>query len=125
MVNGGMGNAEWTGVSLRDILEKAGVKKGAVTISFNGLDSPPLNTTPDFVKSLTYDHANDGEVMIAYEMNGRPLPLLNGFPLKLVVPGWYATYWVGMLNEIKVHPDTFHGYWMDKAYLVPKNKKNG
>jgi DMSO/TMAO reductase YedYZ molybdopterin-dependent catalytic subunit len=124
-VNGGMGNAEWTGVSLRDILEKAGVKSGALTISFNGLDAPPLSVTPDFVKSLTYEHANDGEVMIAYEMNGRPLPLLNGFPLKLVVPGWYATYWVGMLNQIEVHTDTFHGFWMDKAYLVPKTKKNG
>jgi sulfite dehydrogenase (cytochrome) subunit A len=67
----------------------------------------------------------DGEVMIAYEMNGAPLPLLNGYPLKLVVPGWYATYWVGMLNEIQVHADTFKGYWMDKAYLVPKGSKNG
>lgn len=124
-VNGGMGNAEWTGVSLKDLLQAAGVKSGAVTISFNGLDSPPLSATPDFVKSLTYEHANDGEVMIAYAMNGRPLPLLNGFPLKLVVPGWYATYWVGMLSEIKVHPDTFHGYWMDKAYLIPKDDKTG
>jgi DMSO/TMAO reductase YedYZ molybdopterin-dependent catalytic subunit len=51
---------------------------------------------------LQYDHAADGEVMIAYEMNDEPLPLLNGYPLKLVVPGWYATYWVGMLNEIQV-----------------------
>lgn len=124
-VNGGMGNAEWTGVALSDILKYAGAKQGSCTISFNGLDKPPMDVTPDFVKSLNYDHANDGEVMIAYEMNGRPLPLLNGFPLKLVVPGWYATYWVGMLNEIKVHSDTFHGYWMDKAYLVPRGKTNG
>jgi hypothetical protein len=63
--------------------------------------------------------------MIAYEMNDEPLPLLNGYPLKLVVPGWYATYWVGMLNEIKVYPDTFKGFWMDKAYLVPKGAKDG
>ena len=51
--------------------------------------------------------------------------MLNGFPLKLVVPGWYATYWVGMLNEIKVYPDTFKGYWMQKAYLIPKKVRNG
>jgi DMSO/TMAO reductase YedYZ molybdopterin-dependent catalytic subunit len=51
--------------------------------------------------------------------------LLNGFPLKLVVPGWYATYWVGMLSEIKVYADTFKGFWMQKAYLVPKGVKNG
>jgi hypothetical protein len=84
-----------------------------------------MNTVPDFVKSLTYSHAADGEVMIAYAMNGRPLPLLNGYPLKLIVPGWYATYWVGMLSEIAVHADTFKGYWMDKAYLIPKNSPNG
>lgn len=123
--NGAMGNARWTGVSVKDILTAAGIKDGAFEVSFNGLDEPPLSSVPDFVKSLRTDHAIDGEVMIAYEMNGEPLPLLNGFPLKLVVPGWYATYWIGMLNEIKVYPDTFKGYWMKKAYLVPKNVRNG
>lgn len=123
--NGAMGNARWTGVSLKDLLQAAGVKPGAFDVSFNGMDEPPLTTVPDFVKSLRVDHAMDGEVMIAYEMNGEELPLLNGFPLKLVVPGWYATYWVGMLNEIKVYPDTFKGFWMKQAYLVPKNIKNG
>ncbi len=123
--NGAMGNARWTGVSVKDILIAAGIKDGAFEISFNGLDEPPLSSVPDFVKSLRPDHAMDGEVMIAYEMNGEPLPLLNGFPLKLVVPGWYATYWIGMLNEIQVYPDTFKGYWMKKAYLVPKNVRNG
>jgi DMSO/TMAO reductase YedYZ molybdopterin-dependent catalytic subunit len=124
-VNGGMGNAEWTGVRLKDVLAMAGINGGAKAVSFNGLDAPPLNTTPDFVKSLAVPHAMDGEVMIAYAMNGQPLPLLNGFPLKLVVPGWYATYWVGMLSEIQVHADSFKGYWMDKAYLVPKGVPNG
>ncbi len=123
--NGAMGNARWTGVKVKDILDAAGVKPGAFDVSFNGMDEPPLPSVPDFVKSLSIDHATDGEVMIAYEMNGEPIPLLNGFPLKLVVPGWYATYWVGMLNEIKVYPDTFKGYWMQKAYLVPKNVRNG
>jgi sulfite dehydrogenase len=123
--NGGMGNARWTGVKLKDVLESAGVKPGAFDVSFNGLDEPPLSSVPDFVKSLRIDHAMDGEVMIAYEMNGEQLPLLNGFPLKLVVPGWYATYWVGMLSEIKVYADTFKGYWMQKAYLIPKNVRNG
>jgi sulfite dehydrogenase len=123
--NGAMGNARWTGVRLKDILAKAGIKNGAVSVSFNGLDQPPLSSVPDFVKSLSVDHATDGEVMIAYEMNGEPLPLLNGYPLKLIVPGWYATYWVGMLNEIKVYPDSFKGFWMDKAYQVPENIPNG
>jgi len=123
--NGGMGNAKWTGVALKDVLAMAGIKQGAKSVSFNGMDAPPLPSVPDFVKSLSIEHATDGEVMIAYEMNGEPLPLLNGFPLKLVVPGWYATYWVGMLNEIKVYEDTFKGFWMDKAYLVPKGIANG
>ena len=123
--NGAMGNAKWTGVKLKDILAMAGVKNGAFEVAFNGMDEPPLESVPDFVKSLKIDHAMDGEVMVAYEMNDKPLPLLNGYPLKLVVPGWYATYWVGMLNEIKVYNDTFKGYWMKKAYLVPKGILNG
>ena len=123
--NGAMGNAKWTGVKLKDILAMAGAKSGSKEVTFNGLDTPPMSGTPDFVKSLEYDHAADGEVMIAYEMNDEPLPLLNGYPLKLIVPGWYATYWVGMLNEIQVLTDTFKGFWMQKAYLIPKDSKNG
>lgn len=123
--NGAMGNAKWEGVKLKDLLEEAGLKQGAFEVSFNGMDQGPLPSIPDFVKSLSVNHAMDGEVMVAYEMNDKTLPLLNGFPLKLVVPGWYATYWVGMLNEIRVYPDTFKGYWMQKAYLVPKGVTNG
>jgi sulfite dehydrogenase len=123
--NGAMGNAKWTGVKLKDILQLAGAKNGSKEVSFNGLDVPPSQATPDFVKSLQYNHANDGEVMVAYEMNGEPLPILNGFPLKLVVPGWYATYWVGMLSDIQVHATPFDGFWMKKAYMVPKDEPNG
>lgn len=118
--NGAMGNAQWTGVRLSDLLEYAGTKDGSVEVSFNGLDFSPVPTVEDFVKSLKFDHANDGEVMVAYEMNGEPLPLLNGFPLKLVVPGWYATYWVGMLSEIEVLTEPFDGFWMEKAYKIPR-----
>lgn len=123
--NGSMGNAKWTGVRLKDILQMAGAKNDSKDVSFNGLDVPAMEETPDFVKSLQFDHANDGEVMIAYEMNGEPLPMLNGFPLKLIVPGWYATYWVGMLSNIQVHEKHFEGYWMTKAYTVPKDVPNG
>ena len=123
--NGSMGNARWTGVKLKDILLMAGAKKESKEVSFNGLDVPAMEATPDFVKSLQFDHAIDGEVMIAYEMNGEPLPVLNGYPLKLVVPGWYATYWVGMLSNIQVHSIPFEGFWMKKAYLVPKDVPNG
>ncbi len=122
--NGAMGNAKWTGVKLKDILAYAGIKAGSKDVSFNGLDVPPMATIADFEKSLSYDHANDGEVMVAYEMNGEPLSPLNGYPLKLVVPGWYATYWVGMLSSIQVLTKPFEGFWMRKAYLVPKNVPN-
>jgi sulfite dehydrogenase (cytochrome) subunit A len=123
--NGAMGNAKWTGVKVKDILSMAGLKPDTKEVAFNGIDAPPLESVPDFIKSLEIAHAIDGEVMIAYEMNGEPLPLLNGYPLKLVVPGWYATYWVGMLNDIRLYSDTFRGYWMKKAYLVPKDVSNG
>jgi DMSO/TMAO reductase YedYZ molybdopterin-dependent catalytic subunit len=122
--NGAMGNAKWTGVRLKDILAYAGAKPGSMGVSFNGLDVPPMPTIADFEKSISYDHANDGEVMVAYEMNGESLPLLNGYPLKLVVPGWYATYWVGFLNNIQVLAKPFEGFWMKKAYLVPKGIEN-
>src|SRR5205823_1230439 len=94
---------------------------GAVDVSFHALDRSPSPTVQPFVKSLSVDRARDGEVMVAYEMNDKPLPMLNGFPLRLVVPGWYATYWVKALTEIKVLPEKFSGFWMDKAYRVPNN----
>jgi DMSO/TMAO reductase YedYZ molybdopterin-dependent catalytic subunit len=118
-LNGAMGNARWTGVRLRDLLGRAGVMAGAADVSFAGLDRAPLAATPGFVKALAIDHALDGDVLIAYEMNGSELPMLNGFPLRLVVPGWYATYWVKSLHEITVLSEKFHGFWVDKAYRIP------
>ena len=117
--NGAMGNARWTGVRLMDVLDRAGVKAGGVQVRFNGLDEPMVAEAPDFMKSLDVDHVRDGEVMIAYAMNGKQLPLVNGFPLRLVVPGWYSTYWIKMLNDIEVlnQPDT--NYWMKAAYTIP------
>jgi DMSO/TMAO reductase YedYZ molybdopterin-dependent catalytic subunit len=119
--NGAMGNAKWKGVKLKHILTMAGIKPGAVDVTFQGMDRPVLPGTPAFIKSLGVNHAMDGEVLVAYEMNGSPIPMLNGYPLKLVVPGWYATYWVGALNEINVLQEKYHGFWMDKAYLIAKN----
>src|SRR6201995_549969 len=117
--NGAMGSAVWTGVRLRDVLDKAGVKPAAMQVRFKGLEDPVVADAPHFMKSLDIDHARDGEVMIAYAMNGEQLPLVNGFPLRLVVPGWYATYWVKMLNDIEVlsEPDT--NYWTKVAYTIP------
>jgi hypothetical protein len=117
--NGAMGNARWTGVSLGTLLDKAGLKAGAVDVTFAGLDRAGMPSVPDFVKSLPVDEARRSDVLLAYAMNGEPLPLLNGFPLRLVVPGWYATYWVKALTEVTVLPHAFEGFWVAKAYRIP------
>lgn len=119
--NGAMGNALWRGVRLRDILDKAGLSPGAAQVRFNGADNPVMPATPDFIKALDLDVARRDEVIVAYSMNGESLPLLNGFPVRLVVPGWYATYWVKMLDSIEVIDREDDNFWMKTAYRIPKN----
>jgi len=122
--NGAMGNARWRGASLKAVLDLAGVQKDAKQVTFNGLDGPIVDKTPDFIKALNIDHARDGEVMLAYSMNGQDIPFLNGFPVRLVVPGYYGTYWVKHLNEINVIDNVFDGFWMKTAYRIPDNDCN-
>jgi sulfite dehydrogenase len=122
--NGAMGNARWRGVPLKVVLDKAGIQAGATQVVFNGMDGPVSDKTPDFAKALDVDHARDGEVMLAYSMNGQDLPVLNGFPLRLVVPGYYGTYWVKHLNEINVIGKVFDGFWMKTAYRIPDSECN-
>jgi len=98
------------------------VQAGAKEVSFQGADSPVVPETPAFIKSLSIDHARDGEVMIAYAMNGEDLPFLNGYPLRLVVPGHYGTYWIKHLAQITVLDAPFEGFWMKKAYRLPDNE---
>lgn len=119
--HGAMGNARWRGAPLKALLDKAGVQAGAKEVTFDGLDKAPMPDMPDFVKSLDIDHARDGEVMVAYAMNGEDLPWLNGYPLRLVVPGFYGTYWVKHLSEITVVDNAFDGFWMKTAYRIPDN----
>ncbi len=116
--HGAMGNARWTGVRLKDVLDRAGMKAGATAVRFAGLDRPP-GDAPWFAKSLDVDHARDGEVMIAFAMNGAALPVLNGFPIRLVVPGWYSTYWIKALDHIEVLSAPDDNFWMAKAYQIP------
>ena len=121
MSNGAMGNARWTGVPLKTVLDRAGVGRGARQVVFDGLDRPPVGDGPDFVKALDIDHALDGEVMLAWQMNGAELPLLNGYPLRLVVPGYYGTYWIKHVSGIEVVDKPFDGFWMSAAYRIPNN----
>lgn len=117
--NGAMGNARWTGVLLSDVLKKAGVKSGSVQVSFNGLDQGDV----DFIKALNIDHVtNPAEsILLAWGMNGQDLPLLNGFPLRLVVPGYYSTYWVKHVNDIRVLTAPLDQFYMTTAYRIPDN----
>jgi sulfite dehydrogenase len=117
--NGAMGNARWRGARLKDVLARAGVAATAKTVRFSGMDGPVLAVTPSFKKSLDLEVADGQDVLLAYEMNGEPLPLLNGFPVRLVVPGWYATYWVKMLNDIEVRDAPDDNFWMTTAYRIP------
>lgn len=127
--NGAMGNALWTGVRLKDLLDYAGVKPGTVQIQFEGLDrgkGPENLGSGRFLKSLDLNDpvigVNDpviGETILAYLMNGEPLPMLNGFPLRLVVPGKFATYWLKHVTWIRALTEEDKNFWMASAYRIP------
>ena len=124
LANGAMGNARWVGVPLAKVLAKAGVKAGAQQVVFDGLDTPVLPSTPDFRKALDIEHAMSAEPLVAWAMNGEDIPFLNGYPVKLIVPGYFGTYWVKHLSEIEVIDRTFDGhdaFFMTTAYRVPDN----
>ena len=124
LANGAMGNARWIGVPVRDVLKAAGAASGAKQVVFDGLDTPVLPGTPDFRKALDIDHAMSGEPMLAWSMNGEEIPMLNGYPLKLVVPGYFGTYWVKHVSEIDVIDTEYAGhdaFFMTTAYRVPDN----
>ncbi|HBO1218001.1 TPA: molybdopterin-dependent oxidoreductase [Pseudomonas aeruginosa] len=120
--NGSMGNARWVGLPLRTLLEHAGVQSNARQVTFRGMDRPVLPVTPTMTKSLDVEHALSPEPLIAWSMNGEDLPMLNGYPIRLVVPGYYATYWTKHLSEIEVIDHEFQGFFMQKAYRVPDNE---
>ena len=119
---GAMGNAKWKGARLKDILEKAGITKDALEIVLDGADGPVVDKTPDFVKSLPVWKALDENALVAYEMNGQPLPELNGFPARIVIPGWTATYWLKHVTSIEARKTPFDGFWIKTAYRVPNGK---
>ncbi len=119
---GAMGNAKWRGVRLKDVLAKAGIRKEAVEVVFDGADGPAIAQTPDFVKSVPLWKAIDENTLIAYEMNGAPLPHWNGYPARIVVPGWTATYWIKHVISIDAVSKPLSGFWMNPAYRIPKGK---
>jgi len=120
--SGAMGNAVWRGPRLKDLLAKAGVRKEAVEIVANGADRPVLDKTPDFVKSIPVWKAFDENTIVAHRMNGAPLPHFNGFPARLIVPGWTGTYWMKHLVSLEAVIKPFDGFWMKSAYRLPVGK---
>lgn len=120
--HGAMGNARWKGVRLKDVLAKAGVKKDAVELVMGGGDAGTIDATPAFQKSLPIWKALDENTLLAWEMNGEPLPHWNGAPVRVVVPGWTATYWMKQVATLDVVSQPFTGFWMAKAYRIPKGK---
>jgi DMSO/TMAO reductase YedYZ molybdopterin-dependent catalytic subunit len=116
---GAVGCARWKGVRLRDVLDAVGLREDALEIVFDGSDRDGCKNTSEFSKSLPVWKAREENTLVAYEMNGRTLPHLHGFPARLVVPGWTATYWVKHLAAITVATRPFHGHWMRSTYRVP------
>jgi DMSO/TMAO reductase YedYZ molybdopterin-dependent catalytic subunit len=119
---GAMGCARWKGVRLRDLLDKVGIKKDAIELVLDGADGPVLDKTPKFVKSIPISKAMGDEALVAYEMNGAPLPHFNGFPARVVVPGWAGVYWMKHVVSLRAVTKPFDGYWMKTAYRIPIGK---
>src|SRR5215468_5256096 len=119
---GAMGCARWKGVRLKDLLDKVGLKKEAIEIAFDGADGPVVDKTPDFIKSIPAWKAIEDTTIVAYEMNGQPLPHFNGFPARLIVPGWTGTYWMKHLTTISALTKPQGGFWMNPAYRIPLGK---
>jgi DMSO/TMAO reductase YedYZ molybdopterin-dependent catalytic subunit len=116
---GAMGCARWKGARLKDLLDKAGLKKEAIEIVFDGADSGVTDKTPDFIKSIPTWKAIEDTTLVAYEMNGAPLPHLNGFPARVIVPGWTGVYWMKHITSISAVTRPESGFWMSTAYRIP------
>ncbi len=118
--NGAMGCAKFKGVRLNDLLKKVQMKDGASWIGLNGDDKAAFHKTANFVRELELHEVKD-DVIIAYEMNGEDLPFLNGYPVRLIIPGLYADSWVKMLSNITITKEYKEMFYMDKAYRIPDN----
>ncbi len=116
---GAIGNAEWGGVRLIDILERAGLNQSAAHIQMFGGDEPTTPEANPFDRSLPLDRAIDPDTLIADTMNGEPLPRVHGGPIRMVVPGWAGNHWIKWLRRLVVSDRPQGGYYMDVRYRVP------
>ena len=117
---GAVGNAQWTGVRLMDLLDRAGVRGGAAHLHLLGADRPPNPKTPPFLRSLPLSKAIDPTTLVATMMNGEPLPELHGGPIRLVVPCWTANHAVKWLRSITVSDVEAPGFYQQTGYRIPR-----
>ena len=115
---GGVGNAAFAGPRLADVLRRAGVKSTGKHVAFNGLDEPP-GKVPDFIRSIPIEKAMHADTLLATQMNGKPLTIEHGFPVRAVVPGWLGAAAVKWLIEIRVLEREFEGNFMKPGYRFP------
>ncbi|BFU94850.1 MAG: putative Sulfite:cytochrome c oxidoreductase, subunit A [Nitrospira sp.] len=116
---GAVGNAQWTGVRLREVLGLAGIRNNARHVQFQGADRPAVPSVPLFTRSIPLEKALHPDTLLAYEMNGRPLPLLHGAPLRVITPGWMADSCTKWLTDITLLSEESDGYYMQAAYRLP------
>jgi sulfane dehydrogenase subunit SoxC len=117
-----VGTAEWTGTPLAPLLREAGLSQQAVDVVFTGADHGiERGVVQDYQRGLSTSEALREEALLAYEMNGAALPVQHGFPLRLVIPGWYGMAQVKWLNRITVLIEAFHGYQNDVAYRLKES----
>ncbi len=117
--HGAMGQATFTGVRLRDLLAKVTPETDAAWVTVAGADAPPRPTVPAFVRSIPIARAMDPSTIIAWAMNGEPLTLAHGAPLRLVVPGWAGDHWVKWLTHVRLEREEAPGFYMRTAYKLP------
>ena len=115
---GAVGNARWSGVRLADVLQRAGVQPRGQFVLLDGADRP-VGTVPDFSRTLPMAKAMDPGTLVAFDMNGVPLPAAHGFPLRVIVPGWEGAYWVKWLTRIEVLDTQHDGFFVQTAYRYP------
>jgi sulfite oxidase len=115
---GSVGNGRWAGARLADVLAKAGIKDEPIEALFAGADRAP-GSMPAFQRALPLGKALHKDTILAYEMNGQPLPAAHGFPLRVVAPGWAGDNWMKWLSSIELRKTPFEGFFMKTAYRHP------
>ncbi len=118
---GAVGTARFTGARLADVLKKAGVKDTGKYVVMNGADKP-IGKMPDLIRNVPMAKALNPDTILAYEMNGEPIPILHGFPLRAIIPGWEGAYSVKWLTNVQVIDKEYDGFFVKTAYRYPNHR---